>query len=55
MELVNQKAETYSKEYTSPLDDVLLDNEIPRTGKVNTTWNIVENLDIETIKSSVFS
>ena len=27
MELVNQKAEDYSKKYTSPLDDMLLENE----------------------------
>ena len=34
---------------------VVLDNELPKTGKRNSRWSIQQNLDIETIKSAMFT
>ena len=34
---------------------VVLDTELPKTGKRNSRWSIQQNLDIETIKSAMFT
>lgn len=34
---------------------VVLDNELPKAGKRNSRWSIQQNLDIETIKSAMFT
>ncbi len=34
---------------------VVLDTELPKTGKRNSSWSIQQNLDIETIKSAMFT
>lgn len=34
---------------------ILLDTELPRTGKYNTRWSILQNLETETIKSAIYT
>jgi predicted transcriptional regulator of viral defense system len=34
---------------------VLLDTELPKTGKRNSRWSIQQNLETETIKSSIYT
>ena len=34
---------------------VLLDTELPKTGKINSRWSIQQNIEIETIKNSIFT
>ena len=34
---------------------VVLDTELPKTGKRNSRWSIQQNLDTETIKSAMFT
>jgi predicted transcriptional regulator of viral defense system len=34
---------------------VVLDTELPKTGKRNSRWSIQQNLDTETIKSALFT
>jgi predicted transcriptional regulator of viral defense system len=34
---------------------VLLDTELPKLGKIKTKWSIQQNIETETIKSSVYT
>lgn len=34
---------------------IVLDTELPKTGKRNSRWSIQQNLDTETIKSAMFT
>jgi len=34
---------------------VLLDTELPRTGKIKTKWSIQQNIDAETIKTAIYT
>ena len=48
-EIVNELQKLKSASY------VLLDTELPKTGKRNSRWSIQQNLDTETIKSAMFT
>ena len=34
---------------------VLLDTELPKTGKMNSRWSIQQNIETETIKSAIYT
>jgi predicted transcriptional regulator of viral defense system len=44
-ELLREKTDSY----------VLLDTELPRSGKMNSRWSIQQNLESETIKSAIYN
>ncbi len=33
----------------------LLDTEMPKVGKINSTWHMLENIDVETIRSAIYT
>jgi len=37
------------------ISDIVLDTELPKTGKRNSRWSIQQNLETETIKSSIYT
>ncbi|MBU4486996.1 MAG: transcriptional regulator, partial [Candidatus Delongbacteria bacterium] len=34
---------------------VLLDTELPKTGKIKTRWSIMQNIETETIKTAIYT
>jgi predicted transcriptional regulator of viral defense system len=34
---------------------VLLDTELPKSGKIKTKWSIQQNIEIETIKTAIYT
>jgi predicted transcriptional regulator of viral defense system len=34
---------------------VLLDTELPKTGKIKTKWSVQQNIETETIKTAIYT
>jgi predicted transcriptional regulator of viral defense system len=53
LEINNKITEKLQKEITASY--VLLDTELPKSGKLISRWSIQQNLETETIKSAIYT